>query len=454
MPLRRALGAKSSIRPTLPTRAGDNKGRRPFVLRIGSVCILACAIQVVLFCLLLLVLPSITWREQATRESSDPATAAAGSKGITSASSTTAIATTTGTTIAYCISVTSCGEKVDGITEGAAVLAHSIRRQKSQGSRYDAKLYAFVHPVAKHCAADKLQRLGYQVEIRETPINATKIKGEFLRRTIQIRGCCQEKELLKLYAYTLSEPVAVHLDVDFLILKPLDKLFDAIIGGVQSSSLLDSKDIEFGGDDQNVTIPSKVDAFFTRDYNLSNRGKKAGMQGGFFVVRPDISVFEEYKSIILEGDHRRGSGWAGQGHGGYYGAQQIQGLVAHYYDFVKPNTAIELNRCLHNTMADNPRDKNGHCRNGAKVCEDCRLRNIEDIFSAHFTVCQKPWVCPHIKSYPRLCEKLHRKWFQARKEFEILRGAFTEKKGKHNPSIFLGYCGDPMSRGYTPLEIA
>ena len=454
--LRRTPGTKSSSNRSVTLQ---RSGRRPFVLRIGSVCILACTIQVVLFCLLLLVLPPITWQDQAARPpvSSEPvAVAVSTSKDTPSASSATATATITAATIAYSISVTSCGGKNEGITEGAAVLAHSIRRQKSQGSRYDAKLYAFVHPQAKSCAAEKLEGLGYNVQIRETPINATQIKGEFLRRTIQIRGCCQEKELLKLYAYTLSEPIAVHLDVDFLILKPLDKLFDAIIGGVHSS-FLDSGEIEFGGaNEQNVTthVPSRVDAFFTRDYNLSNRGKKAGMQGGFFVIRPSTEVFAEYKSIILEGDHRRGSGWAGQGHGGYYGAQQIQGLMAHFYDFVRPNTAIELNRCLHNTMADNPRDKKGHCRNGAKECEDCRSRNIDDIYSAHFTICQKPWICPHTSPYPRLCAKLHRQWFQARRELEMSRGTFTEKKGKHDPNVFLGYCESPMSRGYTPIQIA
>ena len=441
MPLRRAVGAKPRI---IGQRAA-----RPCVLRIGSVCILTCTIQFVLFCLLLLVLPSINWQEGQIATSSLAPTVPAATARV--ASPAASEGGTTSTTIAYCISVTSCGGKDEGISEGAAVLAHSIRRQKTQGSRYDAKLYAFVHPVAEHCSAEKLARLGYQVQVRETPINATQIKGEFLRRTIQIRGCCQEKELLKLYAYTLSEPVSVHLDVDFLILKPLDKLFDAIIGGVSSSSL-DSQEIEYGGNGESVTTPRKVDAFFTRDYNLSNRGKKAGMQGGFLIVRPSLDVYEEYRQIILEGDHRKGSGWSGLGHGGYYGAQQIQGLVAHYYDFVKPGTAIELNRCIHNTMADNPRDKSGNCRTGAKNCEDCRSRNIDDIYSAHFTVCQKPWKCPHV-SPSGLCADLHRQWFQARKELEMSSRSFTftEKSGKHNPNVFLGYCSKSRSNGYIPL---
>lgn len=215
-------------------------------------------------------------------------------------------------TIAYAISVTSCGGREDGITDGAAVLAYSIRRQKSQGSKYGVALYAFVHPLAEKCSSP-LADFGYDVQIRETPINASEIKGEFLRRTIQVRGCCQEKELLKLYAYTLTEPVAVHLDVDALILKPLDYLFDAIIDGVETSSL-DRKDMEIHG---NSAVPGRVDAFFTRDYNLAAPGKLAGMQGGFLVVRPSMEVFEEYCRIVLEGNHYRGSGWDRKGHGAY-----------------------------------------------------------------------------------------------------------------------------------------
>ena len=45
-------------------------------------------------------------------------------------------------------------------------------------------------------------------------------------------------------------------------------------------------------------------------------------------------------------------GRGGKGCGGYYGAQYIQGLCAHYYDFVRTRTAIELDRCMYNAMAE------------------------------------------------------------------------------------------------------
>lgn len=423
------------------------------MLRIGSTCIITLFIHLILFCFLLLLLPSLD-REDApglhleqVRVVPTTGTSVDGVGMVGPNAAAAADISGEKATIAYAISVTSCGGREEGITDGAAVLAYSIRRQKSQGSKYNSKLYAFVHPVAEKCSSP-LVDMGYDVQIRETPINATEIKGEFLRRTIQVRGCCQEKELLKLYSYTLSEPVAVHLDVDALILKPLDSLFDAIIDGFESSPL-DIKDMELHG---NSSLPGQVDAFFTRDYNLSAKGKLAGMQGGFIVVRPSMKVFEEYRRILLEGKHYRGSGWDRKGHGGYYGAQQIQGLVAHYYDFVRPGTAIELNRCVYNAMIDAPRNRQGLCRNGESECEDCRAAKVESIISAHFTICQKPWKCINHRSYPRLCGPLHREWFRARKDLEIESGTFVEHKGEHNPKIFLGYCKS-HKRGYTPINV-
>lgn len=72
----------------------------------------------------------------------------------------------------------------------------------------------------------------------------------------------------------------------------------------------------------------------------------------------------------------------------------IQGLIAFYYGHYHPGQAVELNRCIHNNMADNPRSNNRQCLsptvNGE--CVDCRLQPMQDIYSVHFTFCQKP-VC-------------------------------------------------------------
>lgn len=161
-------------------------------------------------------------------------------------------------TIGFAVTITGCGS--DPITEGAAVLAHSIRLASIHGDlggQYDYKLYAIYHPKGASCAAS-LEPLGYELVERETPVAVKDIEGEFLRRNIEANGCCGEKELVKLEAYTLTDhPVIVHLDLDVLILKPLDELFDWMISGSQR----DTVPIMWPDKEPNT----KVNAFFTRD---------------------------------------------------------------------------------------------------------------------------------------------------------------------------------------------
>ena len=49
------------------------------------------------------------------------------------------------------------------------------------------------------------------------------------------------------------------------------------------------------------------------------------------------------------------------------------GLAAYYYA-IESDTGVEVSRCKYNNMVDNPKDKNGVCRDGTKGgdCEDCR----------------------------------------------------------------------------------
>ena len=87
------------------------------------------------------------------------------------------------------------------------------------GGRYDYKMYAIYHPDGETCAAP-LKDLGYELLKRNTPVAVSDIQGDFLRENIEKNGCCGEKELVKLEAYTLTQhPVVVHLDLDVLILK-------------------------------------------------------------------------------------------------------------------------------------------------------------------------------------------------------------------------------------------
>lgn len=352
-------------------------------------------------------------------------------------------------TIAYAVSVTGCGP--DPITEGAAVLKHSIHRASIHGhGKYDYKLFAIYHPTAKSCA-EPLQELGYNLLEREVFVKVEEIEGEFLREKIASNGCCGEKELIKLEAYTLTDyPIVVHLDLDVLVLKPLDELFDAMLEG----TILAEASLQW----PEKETPPLINAFYTVDYNMVYPGTKyKPVQGGFLVTRPDMDVYERFKSVVKEGDFRHGSGWGGKV-GPFYGSMTFQGLIPYYYDVLDPGHSVELNRCVYNQMADNPRtgrtinDKvSGDCRTGEKECEDCRSRPLEHIHTIHFTLCQKPWLCiTHDENMiqHRLCKKVTREWYAIRSEMEKSWGRSGRGDGKKEPDMFFGYCGPR----YLPIE--
>lgn len=351
-------------------------------------------------------------------------------------------------TIAYAVTVTGCGS--DPITEGAAVLQHSIARASQ---RYDFRLFAIVHPSAMSCAAP-LADLGYTILQREVFVKVGDIQGDFLRQKIVVNGCCGEKELLKLEAYTLTDyPIVVHLDLDVLILKPLDELFDAMLLG---------KPLAEGSLMKPHKADDPINAFFTLDYNMAKpKTQYKPVQGGFFVTRPDMEVYREFQQIVLKGDFREGRGWGGAV-GPFYGSMTFQGLIPYYYNYLHPGTSVELNRCVYNQMSDNPRTgktinekPSGECRTGESDCEDCRVRPIEDVVTTHYTVCQKPWHClPHESDsiQHRLCRQLHREWYRIRADLEKSWGRSGEGSASYRKDQFFGYCKTSGKKGYLPIE--
>ena len=174
-------------------------------------------------------------------------------------------------TVAFAVSVTGCG--ADPLTEGAAVLKHSIHRASVRGTlggRYNYKMYAIYHPKAKTCAKT-LEALGYELLERNTFVKVADIEGDFLRTNIEKNGCCGEKELIKLEAYTLIQhPIVVHLDLDVLVLKPLDNLFDVMLQN-EKNAVAEPMDLDLTHID--IQWPPKepmkqVNALFTRDCKL------------------------------------------------------------------------------------------------------------------------------------------------------------------------------------------
>ena len=171
------------------------------------------------------------------------------------------------TTVAFVITVTGC--KADYfVLDGAAVLAYSID-QSFIHSRYDYDLFVFHHPNASECALP-LEKLGYIVEERDTPVAIAEIRNEKLQWFIQEWGCCGERELIKFEAFTLTQyPVVVLLDADTLVLQPMDRLFDFLL---DSTKVPDPDDLMYvgkpatSGMSTNVTIPEKIDVLYTNDY--------------------------------------------------------------------------------------------------------------------------------------------------------------------------------------------
>lgn len=126
--------------------------------------------------------------------------------------------------------------------DAATVLMHSLHqtscRNPASGSDYDYEMYVLVHTQAEKCAQE-LSQIGYNLIVVKPPVIPQHIKGKFLRENVHSEWCCGSDEFIKLYAYNLTQhPLVVHLDIDFMMIKPMDKLFDALLSqGVEKQRL-------------------------------------------------------------------------------------------------------------------------------------------------------------------------------------------------------------------------
>lgn len=355
-------------------------------------------------------------------------------------------------TVAYVISITDCQWFV---RDAAAVLGQSIDDVQSQ-SKYPHVRYALVHVSASECVRD-LKELGYQVLLRDLPFNVTQIGLPMYKKRIEEEGCCGSKEFMKLWTYSLTEhKLAIHLDMDMLLLQPLDALWDAMLDPrkgrilqTEPSSLYQAR-----GED--------IDFMFTRDYmrgssltnpNATNRHditSKYAVQGGFFVVRPSESTFQTMVKTVLHGSYSITKGWNRDGYGGYPGAAQIPGFFSFMYRPVQGAGragAVELNRCVYNNMQD---PKYVPTNTGKQLCttldktctNDCQTIPFDKVKIAHFTQCRKPWSCERYDTDMQLCNQFLRKWFETRLYMEESWNLTVPKGDKSTwfYSSSLGFC--------------
>jgi hypothetical protein len=162
----------------------------------------------------------------------------------------------------------------------------------------------------------------------------------------------------------VDHDLVVHLDFDSLLLRPMDDLFDVMLGkGGDVTARRGLMPLARLPRTREVDFSRKIDAAFTRDYNsVVDPGVNAsvGIQGGFLVVRPDLEVLERFRMILQRGEFVLGpprDGWGGK-HGGFNGDVTFQGILPYYYEDVAPegqHNEVELDRCIYNQMADNPR---------------------------------------------------------------------------------------------------
>ena len=120
-------------------------------------------------------------------------------------------------TVAFAVTITQDGPYVDG----AAVLAHAVMRGWTAGANGTAipsaataagaepsELdYELVAIVGRNVSASRLPLafLGYRIIERPLPVELSEISPGFLRDRVAASGCCGADELLKLWAYTLTE---------------------------------------------------------------------------------------------------------------------------------------------------------------------------------------------------------------------------------------------------------
>ena len=403
-------------------------------------------------------------------------------------------------TVAYAISLIKCGDfqtPSAGLTDASLVLRHSIhqisRRNPESGSKYDYKMYAIVHRDAEKCS-QMLKDTGFEVVVVDPPIMQSEIEGEHLRKNIHREWCCGSDEFIKLFAYALPEEIVVHVDIDFAFYKPMDDLFDAILYDKDSPEGKAARE-RIERETPTDTWPDKIGAFWTRDWpQVAPEKFPAAFQAGFLVARRDPSVLDEISAIVKRGNYTDGwgwnYGWGNAGYGGYVGSMAMQGVVAYYYDHVRPGTAVELNQCRYNHMGMDVRYRAppnfrrnspfvGKCRNSAKeTCEDCMVTDFDKIYNVHYTLCKKPWQCMAIgHSGGRLpggnrataidtdqvnldhCMELIKKWHDLRSDLENQLYHLTNDQsikngtaGPYKPEVFNGHCNGDGNKHYVLLS--
>jgi hypothetical protein len=149
-----------------------------------------------------------------------------------------------------------------------------------------------------------LTALGYEVLLRNAPVEISEIRGEYLRKNVHKEWCCGADKFVKLYAYTItSHPIVVHTDIDFMYHAPMDDLYDAMLLSSESrGGRLARSRIKLENPNTH-DMPVNIEAYLTRDYHqVISGGKASALNNNTVLLVPYFwmcSLTNDSRSIML-----------------------------------------------------------------------------------------------------------------------------------------------------------
>jgi hypothetical protein len=230
----------------------------------------------------------------------------------------------------------------------ALVLQQSVL---DHGGQHPWDFVCLVPSDAKDEELKPLTQAGWKITRAPMPVKVSEIEGP-LKDVIEHSGCCGPSELIKLKVFSLTDyKRAIFFDADALVLRSLDNLVN-------------------------------TDA---TQYVLDDGLGGGCINGGFLATSPSTAVYDGLVDTVHKGNFDvHGRAWGGKNVGWCWGGQTFQGVVPYYFQYVHNSTFEPLDNWHYNNMGK-------HCPNHPGEDIPFEGPGIDDVVTAHFTWCQKPF---------------------------------------------------------------
>jgi len=247
---------------------------------------------------------------------------------------------------AYAVSVIWDNPETNELAIGVCTLLKNIERKRPVGKHFIAMIPPDEGLVPRR-SIEIMQGCRVQPMEMPFPVTMAELKDPEYRLALndRVQAGIGLKEFHKLNVWRLTQFKSVaFMDIDLFVFRLMDKFFY-----------------------------SSLDFVYTD-------GPYANLNGGFFVAKPDLSVFEDMLSKIKqEGAYQRETGWYGSRVLGRANATP-QGFLYWYWGVLHADRSHKLNRCLWNRQLMKGR--------GNFICSQKHL--LSETFIFHFVECPGP----------------------------------------------------------------